>query len=217
MKPGSWKNSAITLLEITVLIAIIAVLAALLMPALGRARDQAKATMCANNMRQLLVARQSWVAENDGGMIPPYPLAPGDPTTTWRLYLNQKYGIPTKAFKCPSAPSASQESASDLASNYAALGDRPWNNTVSVASIEHGSQQLVLLETRGTSCVLLRSDWKAPPMSDGKGIIGYWHNYKTTCGYADGHIELKKLGQTVTPVCEWDTVPTIYDGQSDPN
>ena len=44
------------------------------------------------------------------------------------------------------------------------------------------------------------------------------HNNKTTCGYADGHVELKKLGQTVTPVCEWDTTTKgIYDGASDPN
>jgi hypothetical protein len=48
-------------------------------------------------------------------------------------------------------------------------------------------------------------------------VQGYWHNYKTTCGYADGHIELKKLGQTLTPACEWDTVPTVYDEQTDPN
>ena len=42
-------------------------------------------------------------------------------------------------------------------------------------------------------------------MADGKGIIGFWHDFKTPCGYADGHIELKKLGQTVSPTCEWDT------------
>jgi type II secretory pathway pseudopilin PulG len=67
MKIAGKKNSAITFFEVTVLISIIVVLAALLMPALNRSRDQAKATLCANNMRQLLVGRQSYIAENDGG------------------------------------------------------------------------------------------------------------------------------------------------------
>jgi hypothetical protein len=123
--------------------------------------------------------------------------------------LNQKYEIPTKTFRCPSAPGIQHDTAeSDLDSNYAAVGDSPWsiNNSVSVATIEHGNQQLVLLETRGPLSYVSQTDCKGvPAMSDGKGIIGFWHNYKTTCGYADGHIELKKLGQTVSPTCEWDT------------
>jgi type II secretory pathway pseudopilin PulG len=75
VKPRTSKNGAITLLKITVVIAITVVLAAFLMAPLGRAQDQAKASLCANNMRQLLAGRQAWVAENDGGTIPPPSLA----------------------------------------------------------------------------------------------------------------------------------------------
>jgi len=56
-------GSAFTLVELLVVIAIIALLMAILMPALNRAREQGKRATCLSNLRQLTLA---WTMYADG-------------------------------------------------------------------------------------------------------------------------------------------------------
>ncbi len=77
--PGvAWVQSrhAFTLIELLVVIAIIATLTAILLPAIGLVRDQAKSSRCKSNLRQMQVANVAYAAEWDD-FVPVFYYASG--------------------------------------------------------------------------------------------------------------------------------------------
>ena len=86
-------HPAFTLIELLVVIAIISLLISILVPALGRAREQAKRTVCASNMKQIGIGFTQY-AEDFEGWYPAKAKA-GDPTATvTELATVQHIGTP---------------------------------------------------------------------------------------------------------------------------
>ncbi len=60
------KTKAFSVIELLIVVAVIAILAAILVPAIGRVRERANATKCASNLRQIAIAANMYAAENNG-------------------------------------------------------------------------------------------------------------------------------------------------------
>jgi len=72
MTSQSTRRSGFTLIELLVVISIIALLISLLLPALARAREQAKVTQCASNERQMGIAYAIYANDYEGYYPPSY-------------------------------------------------------------------------------------------------------------------------------------------------
>lgn len=94
------RPSAFTLIELLTVIAIIGVLAAIIIPLTGRARDSARTALCSSNLRQITQTALLYAQDNRGRLPATYSTPTGH-TRSWWQYLYPDYCDSPTIFKCP--------------------------------------------------------------------------------------------------------------------
>jgi len=220
MDRRSGSHRGFTLIELLVVIAIIAILMAVLMPALSRAREQGKRMVCMNNTKTLALGWTMYCEEHAGNM----PQANADAKTGWitnpfgskpldETRENQleairrgqlfKYVQNFKVYRCPVARSSEMRTYSCThAMNGASFDGGPVLKNM--YKIKQPGLRLVFLDDFG-------EDWDAAwavPWSR----PAWWnpiparHGAGTTVAFADGHSEwwAWKDQRTVELMAKWD-------------
>jgi prepilin-type N-terminal cleavage/methylation domain-containing protein len=100
LRPG--RKQGFTLIELLVVIGIIAVLAAIILPVYGRAREAARQTACTSNLHQIMLALQMY-HEDFRGYPPPYD-ASRNMGGLGVLWASRILGGDFKVLRCPDDP-----------------------------------------------------------------------------------------------------------------
>lgn len=110
------RNNSFTLVELLVVIAVIAILAALLLPGLKRSKDQARRVVCMNNMKMLALGVHLYGADNNdnlpnsssysGYALYWFKMGPGGEANCYDDFaaLYPRYIDNPQTFYCPTSP-----------------------------------------------------------------------------------------------------------------
>lgn len=207
---------------ITVVIAIIAILASMLLPALTRAREAAKKITCSNNLREMGLVflfyadeYDDWIPGNHGsenyniedasGNSHPWSRLMANATKMFK-YENMTAGIKRSIAACPSTTKASgstnygiNEGLRVQAVNADMQNRGVWkisscNNFINFVSVKRPANVAVLIESDDTRYYIRPHNAHTVPQPFG---ADFRHNNSLNILFIDGHVESMKKEQVL--------------------
>ncbi len=188
-----------TLIELLVTIAIIAILAAMLLPALNKVRDMAKGTYCINNEKQIANYMRFYADDNDD-FIPHY-YASSAPKEWWRSLGYHYMGLapnaaPAKVFSCPAAkPPYYGWGGGWLATDNCSYGiNYAQFSTIPLKKIKRPSSLVMFTDIEVTPAGYFicykpsAKDMAGTSYTKDWGVANWHSNLSTNIGWTDGHV-----------------------------